>query len=405
MQAQNLLKQVQIPMEVEGPPSKYPALDRPTNGPPQSSLGRYMQSQIPPRPGQGPSLSAQSQGLLRTQGSSQSSQGSSLSAQSQGYSRMQGSSMANQGPSFSTQSQSLSRTQGPSVLSQGPSLSAQSQGLARTQGPQMPNQGPSLSAQSQGLTRAQGPSMLSQGPSLSTQSQGLARGQGPSASSQGTSLSAQSQGLHRTQGPSIPGQGSLMQSMGPATSVQGTSLSSQTSNRPTSQDSTVKDLAGRPTYAPAPTRQTTIPKNKTAEFVKKEAKDIMQVEVECVAPYEDADWIPLGRTKDGVRPEEVQYATMLSPPHHKTSFLRLSPAAQKGLAATDKNTLLFLVTEGEVTVILSASQFVVSRGDSFFVPPHNTYNLMNFSSVRAELFLVQYRHQGSFQGDQNTSGV
>merc|ERR1712098_983194 len=41
-------------------------------------------------------------------------------------------------------------------------------------------------------------------------------------------------------------------------------------------------------------------------------------------------------------------------------------------------TLLFLVTEGEVTVILSASQFVVSRGDSFFVPPHNTYNLMNF---------------------------
>jgi len=404
MQAQNLLKQVQIPMEVEGPPSKYPALDRPTNGPPQSSLGRYMQSQIPPRPGQGPSLSAQSQGLLRTQGSLQPSQGSSLSAQSQGYSRMQGSSMANQGPSFPTQNQGLSRTQGSSVMSQSPSLSAQSQGLSRTQGPQMLNQGPSLSAQSQGLTRAQGPSMLSQGPSLSTQSQGLARAQGPSATSQGPSLSAQSQGLHRTQGPSIPGQGSLMQSMGTPTSVQGSSLSSQSSNRP-SQDSTVKDLAGRPTYAPAPTRQTSIPKNKTAEFVKKEAKDIMQVEVECVAPYEDADWIPLGRTKDGVRPEEVQYATMLSPPHHKTSFLRLSPAAQKGLAATDKNTLLFLVTEGEVTVILSASQFVVSRGDSFFVPPQNTYNLMNFSSVRAELFLVQYRHQGSFQGDQNTSGV
>lgn len=399
MQAQNLLKQVQIPMEVEGPPNKYQALDRPTNGSPQSSMGRYMQSQIPPRPGQGPSLSTQSQGLLRTQGSAPPSQGSSLSAQSQGYSRIQGSTVPSQGPSFSMQSQGLSRTQGSSVPSQGPSLSAQSQGLARTQGPPMPSQGPSLSAQSQGYSRVQGPS-------LSAQSQGQVRAQGPSMSSQGPSLSAQSQGLHRTQGPSIPGQGSLTQSSGSPSSAQGASLSSQSSSRPSqAQDTTLKDLAGRPTYAPVPTRQTTIPKNKTAEFVKKEAKDMMQVEVECVAPYEDADWIPLGRTKDGVRPEEVQYATMLSPPHHITSFLRISPAAQKGLAATDKNTLLYLVTEGEVTVILSASQFVVSRGDSFFVPPHNTYNLMNFSSVRAELFLVQYRHQGSFQGDQNNSGV
>jgi hypothetical protein len=38
--------------------------------------------------------------------------------------------------------------------------------------------------------------------------------------------------------------------------------------------------------------------------------------------------------------------------------------------------------------------FLVTRGDSFFVPPHNSYNLLNLSAATAELFLVQYRAQG-----------
>lgn len=134
-----------------------------------------------------------------------------------------------------------------------------------------------------------------------------------------------------------------------------------------------------------------MPKQEAGGPVKTEG-GVRQEEVECVAPYEEADWLPLAR--DAARPSSVQYASLLSPPHHKTSLLRLEPAAQKGLAATESNTLLFMVLEGEVTVVLNTSQFLVGRGDSFFVPPNNSYNLLNLSGTRAELFLVQYRHQG-----------
>jgi hypothetical protein len=51
----------------------------------------------------------------------------------------------------------------------------------------------------------------------------------------------------------------------------------------------------------------------------------------------------------------VQYAALLSPPQHRTSLLRLQPAAQKGLAATETNTLVFMVLEGEVTVLLNTT--------------------------------------------------
>ena len=84
----------------------------------------------------------------------------------------------------------------------------------------------------------------------------------------------------------------------------------------------------------------------------------------------------------------MQYAALLSPPQHRTSLLRLQPAAQKGLAATETNTLVFMVLEGEVTVVLNTTQFLVTRGDSFFVPPHNSYNLLNLSAATAELFLL-----------------
>ena len=133
-------------------------------------------------------------------------------------------------------------------------------------------------------------------------------------------------------------------------------------------------------------------------------------------------------------------------------MFRLAASAQKGLAATEQNTLdclfvslsyakpsffitshvvcfkpmtpffssyiwhqiipflyivfpsqVFMVMEGEVTVVLNTTQFLVgnlfifmavplfsffilsakvSRGDSFFVPPHNTYNLLNLSSTQ-----------------------
>ena len=67
----------------------------------------------------------------------------------------------------------------------------------------------------------------------------------------------------------------------------------------------------------------------------------------------------------------------------------------QGLSATDKNTMVFVVREGTVTVLINTTEFIATRGDSFFVPPHNTYNLLNKSQQKAELFIVQYKYDGS----------
>ena len=68
----------------------------------------------------------------------------------------------------------------------------------------------------------------------------------------------------------------------------------------------------------------------------------------------------------------------------------------KGISATDKNTLVFVVIQGEVNLVLNTSQFVVGRGDSFFVPPLNTYKILNLKAREAEVFLLQYKYEGTF---------
>ena len=124
-------------------------------------------------------------------------------------------------------------------------------------------------------------------------------------------------------------------------------------------------------------------------------KELKQVEVECVAPYDEQKWANIGKEKDGMKPEDVQYSLALKPPYHLASFLKMAGNSTKGMSVTDKNTMIFVVMQGEVTVVLNTTQFVVSRGDSFFVPPHNTYNILNMKAEEAELFLVQYKYEGS----------
>jgi len=124
-------------------------------------------------------------------------------------------------------------------------------------------------------------------------------------------------------------------------------------------------------------------------------KELKQVEVECVAPYDEQKWVNIGKEKDGMKPEDVQYSQALKPPYHLASFLKMAGNSTKGISVTDKNTMVFVVMQGEVTVVLNTSQFVVGRGDSFFVPPHNTYNILNMKAREAELFLVQYKYEGS----------
>ena len=39
------------------------------------------------------------------------------------------------------------------------------------------------------------------------------------------------------------------------------------------------------------------------------------------------------------------------------------------MSCTDKNTMVFVVLEGEITVILHTTQFNAKKRDSFYIPP------------------------------------
>ena len=67
-----------------------------------------------------------------------------------------------------------------------------------------------------------------------------------------------------------------------------------------------------------------------------------------------------------------------------TSFIlsRIKGHSTKGIRS-DKNTMVFVVLEGEITVILHTTQFNAKKGDSFYIPPkvrqHFSYPYFYFS--------------------------
>ena len=127
---------------------------------------------------------------------------------------------------------------------------------------------------------------------------------------------------------------------------------------------------------------------------------VRQVEVECVAPYSANTWTHIGRAAEGVAPASVQYSQALRPPAHLASFIKLAGQTTKGVTNTAANTLVFVVMEGEVTVVINSSQFVAGRGDTFYVPGNNTYNLLNMGHSQAELFIVQYKEGNTIKREQ-----
>ena len=99
-----------------------------------------------------------------------------------------------------------------------------------------------------------------------------------------------------------------------------------------------------------------------------------EVVVECFALYDDHRWVNIGKERDRMAPDAVQYARALRPPYHLLSFLRIKGHSTKGMSCTDKNTMVFVVLEGEITVILHTTQFNAKKGDSFYIPPKNYYS-------------------------------
>ena len=127
------------------------------------------------------------------------------------------------------------------------------------------------------------------------------------------------------------------------------------------------------------------------EVDKSEVTAPRQVQVKCVAPYKEATWTPIGREEEGMAAASVQYSQGLRPPGHLTSFIRLAGHVSKGITYTQDNSMVFVVMAGKVTVMLNTQQFVAARGDTFYIPPYNTYNILNMGREEAELFNFQYR--------------
>ena len=118
-----------------------------------------------------------------------------------------------------------------------------------------------------------------------------------------------------------------------------------------------------------------------------------QVQVQCIAPYKEAAWIPIGREQEGAAANSVQYSQGLRPPGHVTAFIKIASQASKGITNSADNAMVYVVMRGEVTVVINSSQFTATRGDTVYIPPHNTYNILNMGRDEAELFNFQYRSE------------
>ena len=134
-----------------------------------------------------------------------------------------------------------------------------------------------------------------------------------------------------------------------------------------------------------------------------EEKEVKEVGVECFRSYSDNVWTDIGRESEGVAADTVQRCLALRPPHHHlTYYLRLAPNTSKGITKTDANTLVFVVLEGLVTVVMDFMNVVnvISKGDTFYVPMNSSFNILNSSQERAELYVFQYKYITRQKGSQ-----
>ena len=123
----------------------------------------------------------------------------------------------------------------------------------------------------------------------------------------------------------------------------------------------------------------------------KSERKVREVEVECFRSYSDNVWTNVGPHHDS-----LLVSPALAPPHHVSNYVRLPPNTSKGLSYTDVNTFVFLVLEGELTVIITDNKitdnkFTARAGDTFYVPNDHKYDLINQTQQRTELFVIQYK--------------
>jgi len=124
-------------------------------------------------------------------------------------------------------------------------------------------------------------------------------------------------------------------------------------------------------------------------------KEIM---VEIFSSFRSLKWRGLNRSGGGGEGQpRVEYGRMLRPPYHLVSALRVRRGTEKGHSCTDRNTMVFVVLSGQLRVHVHTSEMEVERGDCFYVPPKNSYNIVNVGTATAELVLMQYQYDGPLQ--------
>ncbi|XP_040568949.1 uncharacterized protein [Lepeophtheirus salmonis] len=178
-------------------------------------------------------------------------------------------------------------------------------------------------------------------------------------------------------------------------------IPSQSSLKRTRKESPSKPTGEYETNSPTTTNShsesaSETPSVSSEYFSSPSALSNMSMQKERFAPYDDNRWVSIGKDLINNSFDAVQYTRALRLPFHLLSFLRIKGNSVKGMSCTDKNNMVFVVIEGEITVALqgSTSNFDCKKGDSFYIPPKNNYNLMNNKAREAELCIFQFANEG-----------
>ena len=104
-----------------------------------------------------------------------------------------------------------------------------------------------------------------------------------------------------------------------------------------------------------------------------------------MSPYKEATWITIGREAGSMRMwRQIVFSTArVSAFRVMTAFFRIRGQASKGITNTADNTMGCVVTRGKVMVVLNSLQFMATRGDTIYIPPHSIYDLVNMWRVQA----------------------
>ncbi|XP_045140126.1 centromere protein C [Echinops telfairi] len=89
--------------------------------------------------------------------------------------------------------------------------------------------------------------------------------------------------------------------------------------------------------------------------------------------------------------EELKVYKTLDTPYFSTGKLVLGPCQEKGMQFVGLDTLVFFVYSGDLLCTLHETPYLMSTGDSFYVPSGNYYNIINLLNEDSVLLFTQIK--------------